>query len=152
MGAAGALAKKIIETRATTAMSTLRIDRLQRLVRITGLIYRQQSVEVARLRAEQADLERASEGAAGMLDRSSAMPPVVVRLALLRALRTRQQVDQANARLGAQLETASAALGGLKSAESRLADEARRLDRATAERALDDLMEIAAHRRAASLE
>jgi hypothetical protein len=131
-------------------MTRLRVDRLQRLVRITGLIYRQQAAEVARLRAESHGISDEVGAAVACFERGSDGNVVLAQLSLARAARLRREGGEGEQRLGAQIEVAGAAFAGSKSAEGLLAQARSSADRAQSRLDLDDVLELAVSRSTAS--
>ncbi len=118
----------------------MRIDKLRRLVRVTKLLYRQESAEVARLQGERSSLVELMESATHRLDADGASA-FDASLAIAWVGRRRQELVQADARLDQQLMTASSALASAKGAESRLSSEQGELERAAEQRVLEQVID-----------
>ena len=117
------------------------IRKLQRIVQVTALLYRQRIVEVAEARARCAELAAAASRVAQLIDDPLGDGARLQEFALLRAARLRQDLASANRELANGLETAGAALVTLKGAERVLRAMQSNADREAAERALNEILE-----------
>ena len=117
------------------------IRKLQRIVQVTALLYRQRIVEVAEARARCAELAAAASRVAQLIDAPLSDGARLQEFALARAARLRQDLASANRELANGLETAGAALVTVKGAERVLRAMQSNADREAAERALNEILE-----------
>ena len=118
----------------------MQIKKLRRLVRVTKLLYRQEAAEVAKLQGERSSLLQSVESAAQHLD-AETTSAFDASLAIAWASRRRHELTRAEAELEDQLKIAGSALASLKGAESRLASEETKLERAAELRTLEQVIE-----------
>lgn len=115
-----------------------RSRKLRRLVRVTELIYRQQSAELAGLNHHHAGIAEAVAVAESYLDRDAPGYDFMSELAIARAGRLRTELKELEAALNKQRELTSAALAGRKGAESRYAEHEKGVARTAESEALDE--------------
>lgn len=131
-------------------MNDNRIKRLKKLAGVMDVIYRQQSIELARLRSEQANLADQAEGMIDWLADADVETMPYADLALDRTVKLKGEVAQKDVDIASELEVVAAALAGVKGVDLHLRQERAALDRGRDQAALEQVIEGVVRR--ASLE
>ncbi|MGE0627036.1 MAG: hypothetical protein AB7O43_04375 [Hyphomicrobiaceae bacterium] len=133
-------------------MTKLRIDKLRRLVRATEAVYRVQAAQVAQLNHERLGIAESEKEVSEWLDNTVDDRAFLNQLAIARVTQLRRQLSEAEARLEAELDAASAALAGFKGAEGILIYEQARTDRKATDAELVEVIDNTVRRLQTSLE
>ena len=117
------------------------IKKLQRIVQVTDLLYRQRVVEVAEASGRCMQLAASASRVEQFIEAPISGGSKLQEFALLRAARLRQDLASANRELEKSREEAGAALVSVKGAQRVLREMQSNADRAAAERALNEILE-----------
>jgi len=123
--------------------STVRSRRLDRAVKLSRLLYRRETAELARMSLASMEKAQSAEAAQSLLDGDPPVADFLSELAIARAARARRELNAAEARLQAQLQLAIDVMTKLRGAETLLDTETTQAERVAAGRALDEVIELA---------
>jgi hypothetical protein len=132
-------------------MSLNRRARLNRLVRVTQLIYRREAAELTRTQLEAREADEIVAETERRLEEPLEGGDFLSQLALARAARARKCLADANARVYLQLESAKDAMSKKKGIESECDSQAVEMQRQLSARESDELLERISHPPKASL-
>ena len=117
------------------------IRKLQRIVQVTNLLYRQRVVDVAEASGRRAELAAAASRVETFIEAPIGNGSKLQEFALLRAARLRQDLRSANRELEQGFEETGTALVNVKGAQRVLREMQSNADREAAERALNEILE-----------
>jgi hypothetical protein len=118
-----------------------RRSRLQRLVRVTRILYQQEAAELARKKREAIEAGETAAAAELRLDAPLEGGDFLSQLSVVRAARARQESVAADTRLHAQLDATMDAMSKKKGAESEQEVHASERQKSLASRDADEVLE-----------
>jgi len=122
-------------------MSTNKRVRLQRLVRVTQIIYRREAAELARRQLEAREAGETMTEAERRLDAPLSAGDFLSQLSIVRAANARQKLAHAATQVEAQLDTTLDAMSKNKGAEAELDTQSKEMRKHIADRDGDELLE-----------
>ena len=117
------------------------LEKLQRIVQVADLLYRQRIAEVAEARGRCVELAAAASRVAQFIEAPLGEDARLQEFAVLRAARLQQELRGADRDVEKSLEDAGAALVSAKGAERLLGARQSQARREAAERALNEILE-----------